>query len=55
MRSTILNDYVIYLQESENDLSIDNDLVSFLEAINGDDYGKWLDSMKEELKSMTQN
>jgi len=46
---------VIYLQESEKDLSIDNDPVSFLEAINGDYYGKWLDSMKEELKSMTQN
>jgi len=41
---------VIYLQESENDLSIDNDPVSFSEAINGDDSGKWLDAMKDELK-----
>ena len=29
-RSAISNDYVIYLQESKNDLSIDNDPVSFL-------------------------
>jgi len=50
-----LNDYVIYLQESENDLSIDNDPISFSEAINGDDSGKWLDAMKYELKSMAQN
>ena len=44
---------MIYLQESENGLGIDNDPVSFSEAINGDNYDKWLDSMKDELKSMT--
>jgi len=49
------NDYVVYLQELENDLSIDNDLVSFLEAINGDNSNKWLDVMKDELKSMAHN
>jgi len=38
---------VVYLQESENDLSIDNDLVSFSEAINGDNFDKWLDAMKD--------
>jgi len=46
---------VIYLQESETNSSIDNDPVSFSEAINGDDSGKWLDAMKDELKSMAQN
>jgi len=46
---------VIYLQESENDLSIDNDPVSFSEAMNDDNSDKWLDPMKDELKSMTQN
>jgi len=54
-RSAISNDYVVYLQESENDLSIDNDPISFSEAINDDNSDKWLDSMKDELKSMTQN
>jgi len=47
---------VVYLQELENYLSIDNDPVSFLEAMNGDNNSnKWLDAMKDELKSMTQN
>jgi len=46
---------VIYLQESENDLSIDNDLVSFSVAINGDNSNKWLDVMKDELISTTYN
>ena len=40
---------MVYLQESENDLGIDNDPVSFSDAINFD---KWLDAMKDELKSM---
>ena len=43
---------MVYLQESENDLSIDNDLVSFSEAMNSDNSDKWLDAMKDELKSM---
>jgi len=43
---------VVYLQESKNDLSIDNDQISFSEAINGDNSDKWLDAMKDEFKSM---
>jgi len=54
-RSAISNDYVVYLQESENDLSIDDDPVSFSEAMNSDNSDKWLDAMKDELKSMAQN
>jgi len=54
-KSAISNDYVVYLQESENDLSIDNDPISFLEAINGDNSDKWLDAMKDELKSIAHN
>jgi len=46
---------VVYLQESENELSIDNDPVSFSEAMNSDNSDKWLDVMKDELKSMVQN
>jgi len=46
---------VVYLQELENDLSIDNDPISFSEAINGDNSDKWLDAMKDELQSMTHN
>jgi len=50
-----LNDCVVYLQESKNDLSIDNDPVSFSKTINGDNSDKWLDAMKDELKSMAHN
>jgi len=47
--------YVVYLQDPENYLSIDNDPISFSKAMNGDNSDKWLDAMKDELKSMTQN
>lgn len=51
----ISNNYVVYLRESKNDLSVDNDLVSFLEALNGDNFAKWLHPMNDELKLMTHN
>jgi transposase InsO family protein len=54
-RSAIPDDYVVYLQELENDLGIDKDPVSFSEAINCNNSDKWLNAMKEELKSMEQN
>ena len=54
-RSAISDDYVVYLQESEYDLGIDNDPVSFSEAIESASSTKWLDAMKEELKSMDHN
>ena len=54
-RSAISDDYVVYLQESDYDYGIDNDPVSFSQAINSDKSNKWIDVMKEELKSMTQN
>ena len=54
-KSAISDEYVVYLQESEFDLGIDNDPVSFKQAMECDDSTKWLDAMKEELKSMDQN
>ncbi|RYE20332.1 MAG: transposase, partial [Sphingobacteriaceae bacterium] len=54
-RSAISDDYVVYLQESEYDLGIDNDPVSFSQAIESENSIKWLDAMKEELKSMDHN
>ena len=46
---------MVYLQESEFDLGIDNDLVFFSQAINNDNSDKWIDSMKDELKSIEHN
>ena len=46
---------MVYLQDSKNDLSIDNDPISFSKVINGDNFDKWLYAMKDELKSMAHN
>ncbi|KAA0042410.1 retrotransposon protein, putative, Ty1-copia subclass [Cucumis melo var. makuwa] len=49
------NSDVVTNEPSEFDLSINNDPVSFSHAIKGDNSAKWLDAMKEELKSMNDN
>ena len=54
-RSAIPNDYVVYLHESESDLGIENDPVTFSQAMNDVNSDKWLEAMKDELKSMVQN
>jgi len=55
-RPTISNDYVIYLYETEIELSINgNDPASFSQAISYDNSEKWLNSMKEEINSMEHN
>ena len=46
---------MVYLQELEFDLGIDEDPVSFSQAMESVNSAKWLDAMKEELKSMDQN
>ena len=46
---------MVYLQESEFDLGIDKDPVSFSQAIKSANSSKWLDAMKDELKSMDHN
>ncbi|XP_075101857.1 uncharacterized protein LOC142177284 [Nicotiana tabacum] len=54
-RSAISDDYLVYLHESETDFGIDNDPISFSQAIESNNSDKWLDAMKDELKSMEQN
>ena len=54
-RSTIPDDYIVYALEHESDLSMDNDPVSFKEAVESNNSKKWYNAMKEELKSMTDN
>ena len=51
-RSAISNDYMVYLHETETDLSInDNDQILFSQVVSYDN----LDAMKEELNSMEHN
>ena len=54
-RYAIPDDYIVYALEHESDLSMDNDLVSFKEAVESNNSKKWYNAMKEELKSMTDN
>ena len=43
---------MVYLQELGSDLGIENDLVTFSQAMNDVNYDKWLEAMKDELNSM---
>ena len=54
-RPAITDDYVVYLQESDFDIGIRKDPVSFSQAMEGDDSSKWMEAMNEELKSMAHN
>ena len=46
---------MVYLHESENDLGIENDPMTFSQAMNDVNSNKWLEAMKDELKSIVQN
>ncbi|WJZ82589.1 hypothetical protein VitviT2T_002334 [Vitis vinifera] len=54
-RPAIIDDYVVYLQESDFDIGIRKDPVSFSQAMESDDSSKWMEDMNEELKSMAHN
>ena len=54
-RPAISSDYVVYSLEHECELSIDEDPVSFRQAMESVNSEKWLNAMKEELKSMDDN
>ena len=49
-RPAISNDYVVYSVEHECDLSIDEDPISFRQAMGSNNSKNWLNAMKEELK-----
>ena len=46
---------IYYLLESDFDISINKDPVSFSQAIESNESNKWIDAMKDELKSTEQN
>ncbi|GJW70887.1 retrovirus-related pol polyprotein from transposon TNT 1-94 [Tanacetum coccineum] len=53
--SAIPDDYIVYLQETDFDIGIDNDPVSFSQAIESDKCKMWIAAIKEKFKSMDQN
>jgi len=54
-RSTIANDYIVYLQEHEFDIGQEDDLTSLNEVKLSVHSTKWSNAMKDELKSMKNN
>ncbi|RVW53922.1 Retrovirus-related Pol polyprotein from transposon TNT 1-94 [Vitis vinifera] len=51
-RSTISDDYVVYLQEHEFDTGLEDDLISASQVKQSSDSEKWIDAIKDEMKLM---
>ncbi|RDY14167.1 hypothetical protein CR513_00803, partial [Mucuna pruriens] len=55
-RHEILDDYVVFLQEHDDDIGLTkDDLINFCQAMQSSNCQKWIDAMKDELKSMQDN
>jgi transposase InsO family protein len=54
-RSTIPDDYVVYLQESDYNIGAENDPESFSQAMSCKESELWYDAMKEEMNSIKSN
>ncbi|RVW79277.1 Retrovirus-related Pol polyprotein from transposon TNT 1-94 [Vitis vinifera] len=54
-RSTISNDYVVYLQEHEFDMGLEDDPISVSRVKQSSNSEKWIEAMKDEMKSMKDN
>ncbi|KAL0318771.1 UNVERIFIED_CONTAM: hypothetical protein Sangu_2033300 [Sesamum angustifolium] len=54
-RSTIPSDYMVYLQEYEFNIGVENDPEMFSQAMRSGESNLWYDAMKEEINSMAFN
>ena len=55
-RKAISDDYIIFLQEHEdNNEMVNDDPISFHQAMKSSNFQKWIDAMNEEMKSMKTN
>jgi len=53
---TISNDYIIFLQEHEDGVGLTkDDPINFCQAMSNSNSQKWIDAMKDEMKSMKDN
>ncbi|XP_017625018.1 uncharacterized protein LOC108468654 [Gossypium arboreum] len=56
MRNVIPDDYVVFLQEHENDNGmIEDDPINFHQVMKSSNSQKWIDAMKDEYKSIQYN
>ena len=54
-RLTILDDYIVYLKELDDDLGVENDLITFSHAMNCKESDLRFNAMKDEMDSMATN
>ena len=54
-KTTIPSDYVVYLQEYDYNIGVENDPETFLQAISFKESNLWYDAMKDEMNSMASN
>ena len=55
-RSAIPNDYIVFLQEHEVDVNLaEDDPINILQVLQSSNSHKWIDAMKDEMKSMEDN
>ena len=55
-RSAISGDYIVFLQEHEVDTNLaEDDLINLQQALQSSNSCKWIDAMKNEMKSMEDN
>ncbi|RDX89199.1 hypothetical protein CR513_29107, partial [Mucuna pruriens] len=55
-RHAILDDYIVFLQEHEDDIGLtEDDQINICQAMQSSNSQKWIDTMKDEMKSMQDN
>ena len=54
-KTTIPSDYVVYLQEYDYNIGVENDPETFLQAISFKESNLWYDAMKDEMNYMASN
>ncbi|RDX95965.1 hypothetical protein CR513_21434, partial [Mucuna pruriens] len=55
-RHAIPDDYIFFLKEHEDDIGLTkDDPINFCRAMQKSNYKKWIDAMKDEMKSMQDN
>jgi len=55
-RSVILDEYLVYLQEHEDDIKlIKDDPINFCQAMKSSNSQKWINAMEDEINSMRYN
>ncbi|XP_075091938.1 uncharacterized protein LOC142172071 [Nicotiana tabacum] len=54
-KSAISDDYIVYLQEPDFDIGLNKDPILYSQAMESNESDKWINDMKEELKSIEYN